>query len=71
MQRQLAAAIVDLHVGERHVADHGIEAALGQLRVAEILDADVGVRVQHAGDAAGERIQLDADEAYAPPGRGP
>ena len=31
VQRQLLAAIVELHVGERHVADHGVDAALGQL----------------------------------------
>ena len=65
VQRQLLAAIVELEVGERHVADHGVDAVLGQLRVAEVLDADVVVGVQRSGDAAGDGIQLDADEAHA------
>ena len=42
VQRQLLAAVVELDVGKRQVADHGVDAALGQLGVAEILDADVG-----------------------------
>ena len=54
VQRQLLAAIVELHVGKRHVADHGVDAALGQLRVAEVLDADVLVGVEGPGDAAGD-----------------
>ena len=63
VQGQLLAAIVELEVGERHVADHGVDPVLGQLGVAEILDADVLVGMQRLGDAAGDGIQLDADEA--------
>ena len=65
VQRQLAATVVELHVGEGRIADRRVEAILGQLRVAEILDADVGSGVEGAGDAAGDRIELDADEAHA------
>ena len=49
--------IFELDVGEGHVADHRVDAALGQLRVAEILDADVGLRVERPGDAAGDAVQ--------------
>ncbi len=70
MQHQPPAAVVDLHVGERRVADDGIDAALGQPGVAEILDADVGVGVQGTGDAARHGIQLDADEPHASRGLG-
>ena len=41
VQGQLLAAVVELQVGERHVADDGVDAVLGQLGVAEVLDADV------------------------------
>ena len=58
--------IVELEVGERHVADHGVDAVLGQLGVAEILDADVLVGMERFGDPAGDGIQFDADEARAP-----
>ena len=37
----------------------------GQPAVAEILDADVLARMQRPSDAAGNRIQLDADEAHS------
>ena len=62
MQREPLAVVVELDVGEGHVADHGVDAALGQPGVAEILDADVGSGVEGAGDAAGDAVQLDADE---------
>ena len=65
VQGQLLAVIVELEVGEGHVADHGVDAVLGQLGVAEILDADVVVGVERPGDAAGDGIQFDADEAHA------
>ena len=45
VQGQLLPVIVELEVGERHVADHGVNAVFGQSRVAEILDADVVVGV--------------------------
>ena len=41
VQRQLLPVIVELEVGEGHVADHRVDAVLGQLGVAEVLDADV------------------------------
>ena len=54
VQRQLLPVVIELEVGERHVADDGVDAAFGQLGVAEILDADVLVGVQRLGDAAGD-----------------
>ena len=38
----------------------------GSLRVAEVLDADVLAGMERLGDAAGDGIQFDADEAHAP-----
>ena len=70
MQGEALPVVVELEVGERHVADDGVDAALGQARVAEVLDADVVAGVEHAGDAAGEAVQLDADEAHARGGQG-
>ena len=64
VQGQLLPVIVELQVGERHVADHRVDAVLGQLGVAEALDADVLAGVECLGDAAGDGIQLDADEAH-------
>jgi len=55
VQRQLPAAEGEFRVGERHVADHAVHAALGQARVAEVLDADVLIGVEGAGDAAERR----------------
>ena len=46
MQGEAHAVVVEPEIGERHVADDGINAALGQAGVAEMLDADV-VGVQH------------------------
>src|ERR1700733_12813216 len=60
--------MLQLDVGERDVADHRVE--LGQLRVAEVLDADVGTGVQYAGDPAGDAVQFHADEAVAGGGAG-
>ena len=65
VEREPRAAVLELHVGERRVADDGVDAALGQPRVAEVLDADVVAGVEGLGDAARERIELDADEAHA------
>ena len=63
VQGQLLAVIVELEVGEGHVADHRVDAVLGQLGVAEVLDADVLAGVERPGDAAGYGIQFNADEA--------
>ena len=63
VQGQLLAAIVELEVGEGHVADHRVDAVFGQRGVAEILDADVVAGVECSGDPAGDGIQFDADEA--------
>ena len=70
VQGQLLAVIVELEVGEGHVADHRVDAVLGQLGVAEVLDADVVFGVERPGDAAGDGIQFDADEVrpFACPG---
>ena len=65
MQGELLALIVELYVGERHVADHRVDAVLRQLRVAEILDADVLVGVKRLGDPPGDGIHFHADEAHA------
>ena len=62
MQRQLLPVIVELEVGEGHVAYHRVDAVLGQLGVAEILDADVVFGVKKLCDSAGDRVQFDANE---------
>ena len=64
MQRELLPVIIELQIGERHVADHGVDAILGQFGVAEILDADVRFGMKCFGNAAGNRIHLDADETH-------
>ena len=63
VQRQLLAAIVELEVGEGNVADRCVDAALGQLRIAEAFDPDVVPRMKGSGNPAGNRIEFDADEA--------
>ena len=63
VQGELLALEVELDVGEGDVADHGVERR--ELGVAEILDADVGLGMERAGDAAGDGVQLDADEPHA------
>ena len=65
MQGQLLAVIVELEVGEGHVADYRVNAVLGQLGVAEILDADVVAGVDRPGDAAGYGVEFNADEAVS------
>src|SRR5579884_1957458 len=67
MQGQLLAVIVELEIGERHIADHGVDAVFGQLAVAKVLDADVVLRIERPGDAAGDAVQLDADELRSRP----
>ena len=64
MQRQLLAAVVELHVGERRVADHGIDAA-ASAAVAESLDADVGSGCRARAMRPRDAVQLDADEPHA------
>ena len=64
VQRQLLTVIVELQVRERHVADSGVDAPFGQLRVAEILDTDVVVGMQQLGDAAGNAVELNTDKAH-------
>ena len=63
-RRQLLPAIVELEVGERHVADHRVDAVLGQARVAEVLDADVLSGWSALAMRPEMRVQLDADEAH-------
>ena len=70
VQRQLLPAVVELDVGEGHVADHGVDAALGQLRVAEVLDADVWPGCSARAMRPEMAVQLDADEPHARPGPG-
>jgi len=65
MQRQLLAAVVELHVGEWHVADCGVNRR--QFGSPEALDADVGIGVKRPGDASRDGIHLDADEAHSWP----
>ena len=55
--------IVELEVGERHIADHGVDAPLGQPGVAEILDADVLAGVERFRDPPRDGIHFNADEA--------
>ncbi len=64
MQGELLPAIIELKVGERHIADDCVNAVLGQLRVAEVFDADVLAGVKRLGDPAGDGIHLDADERW-------
>ena len=59
---EFLAAVVELQVGERDVADYRVDAALGRPGVLEALDADVGVGVQQPGDAAGDGVEFDPDE---------
>ena len=66
VQRQLLAAIVELEVGEGHVADHRVDAASGS-RVSR----KFSMRMSCSGCSAlamrpEMRIQLDADEALSP-----
>ncbi len=56
MQRQPLAGVLELDVGERHVADHGVDASFGQAGIAEVFDADIGRRVERAGDPAGDGV---------------
>ena len=42
MECQPLAVIVELDIGKRRIADHGVDLAFGQPGVAETLDADVG-----------------------------
>ena len=62
MQGVFPALVLQRQVGEGHVADHPVD--FGQAGVLEILDADVGVRVERAGDPPGNGVYLDADEAH-------
>ena len=59
MQGELLPAVVEPQVGERDVADDRIHGR--QLRVLEVLDADVRVGVQCLRDPPGERIPLDTE----------
>ena len=52
VQGELLPLVVELEVGERHVADDGVDAVLGQLGVAEILDADVLAGVESLSQSA-------------------
>ena len=64
VEREPLAVVLELHVGKRRVPDDGVDAPLGEPRVAEVLDADVVVREEGPGDSARERIELDADEVH-------
>ena len=44
VEREPLAVVLELHVGERRVPDDGVDAPLGEPRVAEVLDADVVAR---------------------------
>ncbi len=46
MERQARAAILEFDVCEGDVADHGIDAVLGQAGIAEVFDADVLIGIQ-------------------------
>ena len=70
VERQAKAAMLELDVGKRHVPDHGVDAALGERRVAKVLDADVVGGVKRASDPPGEGIEFDADKAHALWGEG-
>ncbi len=65
VQSELVPAIVELQVGEGHVADHRINAVFGQAGIAEVLDADVLVGVQRFGDTTRNAVQFHADETHS------
>ena len=54
MQGEFLAAIIELEVGERYVADHRVDAVFRQFAVAEALDADVVFGVECFGDSPGD-----------------
>ena len=62
VQGKLLAAILELEVGERHIADDGVDAAFGQACVAEVLDADVLAGMERFGDPPRDGIHFNADE---------
>src|ERR1700733_5483326 len=62
MQGELLPAILELEVGERHIADDCVEGSLRQARIAEILDADVLAGMERSSDPPGDGIQFNADE---------
>lgn len=47
-------------VAERHIGDRQIEEPVRQGGGLEALDADIGARIERLGDAAGDRIDLNA-----------
>ena len=59
--------VVELQVGERHVADDRVDAPLGQLRVAEVLDADVLAGVDRFRNPPRDGIHFYPDEACPRP----
>ena len=64
MQGEAHPAIVQPEIGEGHIADDGVDAALGQTRVAEVFDANVMAGVEHACDTAGDAVELYPDETH-------
>lgn len=62
VQGEFLTVVVHLEIGERDVADHGVDAGFGQLRVSETFAADVLLRMNRFGYAAGEGVEFDADE---------
>src|SRR4051812_44249828 len=63
MERELLALILELDVGERYVADHGVDAALGQACVAEILNADVLAGMNCLCNSSRYGIHFNTDKA--------
>ena len=49
MQGEARPVVVQPEIGERHIADDGVDAVLGQARVAEVFDADVVAGVAARG----------------------
>lgn len=73
MQAQPAgvvARVAQAHVGERNVADRGVEVPIGQRRLRERLAADRGLRVDRLRDPGGARVKLDADQLRPGGGEG-
>ena len=70
MQGEAHPVVVEPEIGERHIADDGVDSVLGQAGVAEVLDPDVVAGVQHAGDPSGEAVEFHADETHARRGQG-
>ena len=64
MEGQTCARVLELEVRKRHIADHGVDAAFRETRIAEVFNTDVLARMQHAGDTPRQAVELHTDETH-------